>query len=85
VIEMGFRPPLTKAELREIGIRKNPEDVICLLWEIKRLRAIVLRIDQLQRCLTVGGGPGVLLDGIRNELAVEPCVAEQVRLDPDYN
>jgi hypothetical protein len=81
---MGFRPALTKTELHEVALRKDPEDVVRLLWEIKRLRAIVLRIDQLQRCLTAGGGPGVLLDGLRSELAVEPCVAEQARLGPDY-
>jgi hypothetical protein len=51
-----------------------------LLWEIKRLRALVLRIDQLQRSLNVGGGPGILLQALRSDLAGEPCIEEQPRL-----
>lgn len=78
---MAFRKPLTRAELRAIWDRRDPADVDALLWEIKRLRAIVLRIDQLQRCLgTVGGGAAVLLQGLQNELEGEPCIAEQSRL-----
>jgi hypothetical protein len=32
------RPKLTALELREIGLRRDPTDIIKLLWEIKRLR-----------------------------------------------
>lgn len=81
---MSFRKPLSRVELHEIGKRQRPEDVLVLLWEIKRLRAIVLRIDQLQRCMgSVGGGAGILLEGLRNELAGEPCVAEQPLLNAE--
>jgi hypothetical protein len=72
---------LTKAQLREIGIRRNAGDVPALLWKIKRLRAIVLRVDQLQRVLgSLGGGAGVLLAALQGELQGEPCVVEQERL-----
>lgn len=78
---MPFRPALTKAELHNIRNRQDPADIDPLLWEIKRLRAIVLRIDQLQRCLgELGGGAASLLAGLRYELKDEPCVAEQARL-----
>lgn len=77
---MGFRPALTKTELHEIAMRQDQADINVLLWEINRLRSIVLRIDQLQRSLTLGGGPGVLLEGLRHELNDEPCVAEQAKL-----
>lgn len=39
---MSFRAPLTRAQLHDIGIRKDPGDINALLWEIKRLRALVL-------------------------------------------
>lgn len=64
---MGFKPPLTKETLRAIQDR-NPEsaDVRALLWEIKRLRALALRTDQLQRMLgTLPGPQGALLESIR--------------------
>lgn len=49
-----FRPPLTAAELRDIGLRRYPADIVALPREIKRLRSIVLRAQQYQ--LTVHGG-----------------------------
>lgn len=77
-----FRPPLTREQLHEIGVEQNPADINRLLWEIKRLRAIVLRADQLQRSLgATGGGAGAILQCLRNDLASEPCVLEQARLD----
>lgn len=64
---MPFHDPLPKAALRDIWERQDASDINALLWEIKRLRSIVLRIDQLQRCLgNVGGGPGILLQGLRH-------------------
>lgn len=77
---MNFRAPLTRAQLHDIGVRKDPGDINALLWEIKRLRALVLRIDQLQRSLSVGGGPGILLQALRNDLTGEPCIEEQPRM-----
>lgn len=76
---------MTKLQLHEVAVR-NPQsaDVIALLWEIKRLRSIVLRADQLQRALgEVGGAKGLILGGLRDALDGEPCVAEFPRLDTD--
>jgi hypothetical protein len=53
-----FRPPLTRDQLVDIQERNGDNvDVFALLWKITRLRAIVLRTDQLHRSLgTVDGG-----------------------------
>lgn len=77
-----FRPALTAAELRDIGLRRDPADIVGLLWEIKRLRAIVLRAHQYQ--LTVhgsAGGSALVLNALRRELEGEPVIAEQVACD----
>jgi hypothetical protein len=77
-----FRPPLTAAELRDIGLRRDPADIVRLLWEIKRLRAIALRAHQYQ--LTAHGNVGgstLVLNALRHELENEPVVAEQAPLD----
>lgn len=86
------RKPLTREDL--VAIReRNPraagapvsDDLYAALWEIKRLRAIVLRADQLQASLgTLGGGSGMILDALRQALASEPCVLEQARLPDLY-
>ena len=85
-----FKTPLTRAALQEIQAR-NPrrpgdqqsDDLYAALWEIQRLRAMVLRADQLQRAYgetVVGGGLDVVLQAFRADLAQEPCVLEQVAL-----
>lgn len=45
---MPFKPPLTFDQLHDIGERNrgNP-DVVALLWEIKRMQSLALRLDQL--------------------------------------
>lgn len=75
----AFKAPLTKDDLLAIQTRgRGSADVRALLWEVKRLRALVLRADQLQRALgPLGGGPGAILHAMRLDLAVEPCVLEQ--------
>lgn len=78
-----FKPPLTREQLHEMAVRKNADDVIALLWEVKRLRAMVLTIDQLQRSMTVSGGLETLLASLRAKLNVEPCVIEDERLRSD--
>ena len=78
---MAFRPPLTKTELHAIGARRDSADINALIWEIKRLRALVLRADQLQRCLgSLAGGAGAVLNSLRSDLEGEPCIDEQPRL-----
>jgi hypothetical protein len=81
-----FKPPLTRQALQEIQSR-NPrrpgdpqsDDLYAALWEIQRLRAMVLRADQLQRAFgdrVEGGGLALALQSFRNDLAQEPCVRE---------
>ncbi|MGJ9420332.1 hypothetical protein ACHAC9_21635 [Massilia sp. CMS3.1] len=81
---MGFKEPLPTAQLREIQERNlDSADVRALLWEIKRLRSVLLYADQLQRMLTTLAGPqGAILDTLREKLRDEPCVKEFPRLPP---
>jgi len=82
---MGFKPPLTKETLIEIQARNlHSADVRALLWEVKRMRALVLYADQLQRMLVTLPGPqGAILDTLREKLKDEPCVHEFPRLPPE--
>ena len=70
----AFKPPLSKDDLLAIQTRSRENaDVRALLWEVKRLRARVLRADQLQRGLgPLGGGPGAILHAMRFDLKLEP-------------
>lgn len=72
--------------LPEVAEHRNPDlaDVRVLLWEIKRLRGLVLRADQLTKVLgNMGRAQGMILDGLRAELEGEPCVAQFPGLDPN--
>ena len=91
---MRFKPPLTKEALQAIQDR-NPrrrgdqqsDDLDAALWEIHRLRAIVLRADQLQRAYgdsVFGGGLSLVLQAFREDMAREPCVLEMPVL-PDLS
>ncbi|MGZ8132528.1 hypothetical protein [Bordetella genomosp. 6] len=76
---MPFRSPLTHAELRAIRERQpwNP-DVLTLLWEVKRLRSMMLRAYQLSG--EFHRPVGVLAncyDEYMAQLVVEPCVLER--------
>ncbi|AZW31490.1 hypothetical protein L506_2328 [Bordetella bronchiseptica GA96-01] len=76
---MPFRSPLTHAELRAIRERQpwNP-DVLTLLWEVKRLRSMMLRAYQLSG--EFRRPVGVLAncyDEYMAQLVVEPCVLER--------
>jgi len=82
---MLFKPPLTRERLREIGASKDARDINELLWEIKRLRALALKIDQVQRNITASGGMGLLLESLRAELRREPCVLEDELLRTRLN
>lgn len=75
---MPFKPPLTVETLQAIQERNHgSEDVRTLLWEIKRLRAMLLRADQLRDRFPK---PGNCLDAVweefQRDLAAEPCVTE---------
>ena len=69
----GLRDPLSAEQLREIGMRRDPADIIPLLWEIKRLRAMVLRADQVMKSVRTGD---FIAEVFRKELAEEPAVQE---------
>jgi len=96
---MPFRAPLTAEDLAKIRARYEAcpqrapcayqdavvwEDVLALLFEIKRLRALALTAHQLRDNLK---RPGSCLDGVWQEfldsLAVEPCVVELGELKDD--
>lgn len=75
---------MTKAQLQEIQARSHDPDTQALLWEVARLRSLVLLTDQLQRMVnTLPGQQGDVLEMIRQKLADEPCVQEFPRLPPD--
>lgn len=84
---MMFKPPLFATKLRDICLR-NPgnADVLTLAWEVKRLRATVLRADQFTKQIgTMGGIQGMMLESLRAALKDEPAVAEQAALTPDLS
>ncbi|CAB3697805.1 MULTISPECIES: hypothetical protein [Achromobacter] len=76
---MPFKSPLTHADLRTIRERQpwNP-DVISLLWEVKRLRSVLLRAYQLSGDFKRPAGlTGELYDDFMKALRDEPCVQER--------
>lgn len=75
---MPFRPPLTTPLLHDIAHRRDPNDIVALLWEIKRLRGIVLRANQVIRELPERSGPcGIVQEYLRKELSGEPCIVDE--------
>jgi hypothetical protein len=73
-------PPMTASELAEL-YDQNPLPVVCrLLWEIYRLRATVLRSNQIRHAIgtrvgranTVGG----IWDLFETDLDAEPCLTD---------
>ena len=76
------RKPLTTVEVVEIRLRSDSPDMRAVLWEIRRLRRIVSRADQLERSLgPIGGAVGMIRDILRAELDEEPSIAELIRID----
>ena len=76
---MPFKAPLTHSELRAIRERQpwNP-DVLALLWEVKRLRSVLLRMHQVSCDLKRPAGlMGDIYDELLAGLASEPCVLER--------
>ena len=75
---MPFRPPMTTELLHDVAQRRDPNDIVALLWEIKRLRGIVLRANQVIRELPERSGPcGIVQQYLRKELRVEPCIVDE--------
>jgi len=76
---MPFKLPLTHADLRTIRERQPwNADVIALLWEVKRLRSVLLRAYQLSDDFKRPAGiTGGLYDDFMTGLREEPCVIER--------
>lgn len=58
-----FRKPLTAQQLRDIWLRNQSADMLAVLWEVKRLRSLVVRASHLHWTF-------------REELKGEPCLDE---------
>jgi hypothetical protein len=75
-----FRPPLTCAEMRAMYLRNRTPEVRALLWEVARLQAVVRRANQLAACFplydnqTTASSFHIILEALRRELALEPCI-----------
>ena len=77
-------PPLTSDQLRAIWQRAPIAAVRLLLWEIHRLRALVLRANDFVRMATyykaeqrMDTTSRSLLEGLRESLKEEPVVKEE--------
>ena len=79
---MPFRPPLSLDELRAIRERQAwNSDVMTLLWEVKRLRSLVLSTYQLwPEFQRPAGVLAANYDALAQKLLAEPCIAERDRL-----
>ncbi len=72
-----FRKPLTTVDLVEIRLRSDSPDMRAVLREIRRLRAIVSKADQLERSLgSTDGEVETIRDVLRAELDEEPSIVE---------
>lgn len=82
---MRFKKPLARADLEALQARNlDSADMKAALWEIARLRSLVLLADQLQRMLgTLLGQQWDLLEVVRAKLIDEPCVQEFPKLPSD--
>jgi len=90
---MPLRPALTASELARIRARYQPlasrarctypeaevwPDIVALLYEIKRLRAMLLRVEQLRAQFPRPAGClADVWDEFMQALAQEPCVQER--------
>lgn len=75
---MPHRTPLTAERLAEIWDAHPSPIVLELLWEIHRLRATILRADQIRRELRPYRHfvPGAVWDVFEAELDAEPCLTD---------
>jgi len=76
---MPFKVPLTHAELRVIRERQPwNADVLALLWEVKRMRSLLLRVHQVSCDLKRPAGlMGDIYDELLADLVLEPCILER--------
>jgi hypothetical protein len=77
---MRFKRPLTKDDLTAIQERSSGSaDVRVLLWEVARLRALVLRTHDYFRQGSSSTAP-VMAESLQTMLADEPVIKEQPKL-----
>ncbi len=75
-----FRPPLSASEMRAMYQQNRTPEVRALLWEVARLQAVVRRANQLAACFplydnqTTASSFHIILEALRRELALEPCI-----------
>lgn len=77
-----MKDPLTRDDLIAIQDR-NPDsvDVRALLWEVKRMRALLLRSHDYFRQAPASQTASIMADTLRGLLEEEPVVKEQPRLE----
>ena len=89
---MSSRPPLTREQLKDIWQRTREPAVRMLLWEIHRLRGLILRANDFVRQARYHGlyrhmdaTSQTLFKGLQDSLKQEPVVAEDEarRMDSD--
>ena len=78
---MEYRPPLSRARLKEIEACAV-DDILLResLWEIARLRRLVLRFNHTHQMLAnvpLPDGTAIAYKAVGMELAAEPAVHEQ--------
>ena len=76
---MRRRRPLTAAELAEIYDRNPTPAALTLLREIHRLRAMIMRADQVRKMIADNGRPhlaGSVWECFERELDAEPCLTD---------
>lgn len=75
---MPHRAPLSAADLAALYDRDPSPVVVELLWEIHRLRATILRADQIRRVFghCPAAVPGTLWQAFLAELDAEPCLKD---------
>jgi hypothetical protein len=76
---MRHRRPLTAADLAEIYDREPTPTVLRLLREIHRLRATVLRANQIRNMIGKQGSAfvaGTVWECFERELDAEPCTTD---------
>lgn len=76
---MPFKPPLSRDQLRAIQDRnRDSQDVIDLLWEIRRLHSIELRLYQLVKSMpSASGALGMIRDAALNEIKDDPIIKDR--------
>lgn len=76
-----MKPPLTREQLIEIRDRnRGHADVAALLWEVKRMRALLLRSHDYLRVTPTSSTAQMIAEGLRRDLDDEPIVKEQPSL-----